>query len=130
MFLYFSIDSPVLHGARRLLLHNTFLTSLVENGIVGFTLFIMLIVKAAMNYFNVIRSETETSALRVLAISWQAILLFILFNGIKANWNENKLLWFCFAISMIVGTIQKKSALEEQTVESGSTTHLFAKRVA
>jgi O-antigen ligase len=120
MFVYFSINSPILHGLKRLPLHNMYLTQLVENGIVGLIFFLLLIVKSAWNYSCAIRSAGRDSPVGTLAITWQSILLLFLLNGAKGDWNANKLLWGCFALSLAIVAIQGDSVKLTDALESGS----------
>lgn len=106
MFHQYSSNYPIFHG---LPIFNTYLTYLVENGIIGLSLFLLLICRAVRNFIRVIRSADNSSPLKGLAITWQAIMLVILLNGIKGDWNTNKLLWISFAFSMILLSLQKET---------------------
>jgi O-antigen ligase len=121
LFAIYSINSPVLHGTRFLPLHNTYLTQLVENGIIGLLFFLLLIVRSGINYSGVIPAAGNDLRLKGLAITWQAVMLLILFNGLKGDWNTSKLLWFCFAISMVVMSVQNKHVNNDVTPEPGNT---------
>jgi O-antigen ligase len=104
MFNYFSIFSPILHGIKRVPAHNMFVTILVENGIVGLTIIIIIIIRTIKNLEDGIKHNPKYSN---LIITIESIFLIFLLNGIKANLETNKMLWFCVAFSMVIFQIRK-----------------------
>jgi O-antigen ligase len=101
MFQYYSIDSSLLHGTKTLMAHNAYITYLTENGIIGLLLFLLISIYSFINYEHAIRINGKDFHNKALAVTWEAIMLCILLNTIKGNWGDNKILWFCFGISMI-----------------------------
>jgi len=105
MFQHYSIYSPVLHGIKRVPAHSIYVTLLVENGILGLSLFLLIVGKTITNFE---RAILRNKSVKQLAITWESILMIILLNGTKLDLATNKLLWFCIAISIVVSQIPKE----------------------
>ena len=105
MFVYLSDQSPVLRGLKNLQAHNTYITYLAENGIVGLALFLIIIIRSMINFEYVAHLKGKLIQFKNLAITWESILMIFLLNGIKGNLNANKIMWFSFAISIVLGGV-------------------------
>lgn len=115
MFYYYSIDFL---GTKHLLTHNTYITFLTENGIVGLSLFLFIVFRSAQNYEKAIRQNVHNFSMKYLAISLEVIMLMLLMNATKQNLNSNKVLWIVFALSMVVTSLGKNSSQDLQELET------------
>ena len=116
MFMVRSIASPVLAGRKMLQAHNAYVTHLAENGIIGLMLFLMILVKSALNYEQAIRFFRDRQPqLAKLAITWQSVLLLYALNSLKGNLNTGKIFWLSFGISLVFQHMV--SALKQITPE-------------
>lgn len=102
MYMIRSIDSPLLHGVKMLQAHNAYITHLVENGVIGLFLFLVIILKSVSNYEAAIRLfHTYDLGLKKLAITWQSVLLLYALNSLKGNLNTGKIFWLTFGVSLV-----------------------------
>jgi len=102
MFVELSRYSPALHGVKKLQAHSTYITHLVENGIIGLLFFLCVVLRATVNYERAIRLSGDLVSMRKLAITWESIMLVFLLNGGKGNLNTDKLMWISFALSVVI----------------------------
>jgi O-antigen ligase len=107
MFQYYEGFSGI-YGQRALVAHNMYVTLLVENGIIGLFIFIFILFKSLFNYERTIRFSVNQEFVKELAITWEAIMLVLLLNGLKGEFEPNKVLWLCIGLSMVVGTLVKE----------------------
>lgn len=78
--------------------HNMYVSLLAENGIVGFTLFMLIIGAAYWSYIRVIR--TGTSEERSIAIIWMIALTVMMAGGLTKHDQYDKLLWATLGASL------------------------------
>jgi O-antigen ligase len=127
VFVYYSDQSPILHGVRNLQAHNTYITYLAENGIVGLGFFLFIIFKSIFNFEKVKQFKEGLAVFKNLAVTWESILLVFLLNGIKGNLNMNKIMWFSFAISVVLITIASQSIIRFSPLEEHQSTSQIRK---
>ena len=81
-------------------LHNTYLSALVETGLVGFVLFMILVILSFRNFWVAkFDDDKEWSALRN---AWFVIFLVVGLGEVTANGLYDKLFWFLFGISIYI----------------------------
>jgi O-antigen ligase len=119
-FILRSINSPFLRSGVNLVAHSSYITHLVENGVIGLLLFLILNLIAIINYENVIKMTKKTNfKLNRLAIIWEAVLLLYALNGLKGNQQIAKILWLSFGISLVLlnqANLKSKTEKEQKDI--------------
>lgn len=102
MFRIRSVGGAIYSGSRMVVAHNSYVSILVENGVIGLFFFLMVNFLSLLNFEKVIRlPKTLDPQVNKLAIAWQSVLLIYILNGLKGNYQYGKILWLAFGISMI-----------------------------
>lgn len=107
LFVFYSRNIVGLSRPTGIVLHNMYLTHLTENGIVGLSIFLYILIESSFNFIKGIRQSVVGSIQRNISTTWFSILIYISLNGIKGNYQLNKMMWFCFAISITFLTFIK-----------------------
>jgi O-antigen ligase len=74
--------------------HNTYLSILVNNGIVGFVIFLSLLARAAMSALR--SASAERKAIVFSLLCWMVAIA-------AGSWDHNRVAWFLLAISYTAG---------------------------
>jgi len=81
--------------------HNTYITVLAENGLVGFMVYISIL---ALTIYILFRLDwiyhRKNKYFTQLIIVWQATLAIILLNAVKGEWETSKISWICVGIAL------------------------------
>ena len=78
--------------------HNTYLNMLAETGIVGFLLFMLLLIFTLKNFLE--KRKTEDNLSDSLQNLWLSVFLVILISSLTMTVEYHKLLWFLIGISV------------------------------
>ena len=125
MFRLRSIDRPMYTGTRMLVAHNSYVSVLVENGLIGLALFAALNIIAFVNYEKVIQvTQKRNMRLKNLALAWQSVFFLYALNGLKGNHQTAKIMWIAFGVS----TVLLEFIQEEKTEGKISTANFYQKK--
>ncbi len=89
----------------RLVAHNTFFSVLVEQGVLGFALFFMLLITLVLSAWKLPRVER---------VFWLCILLTWAIGALDLTWEERKPTWFIFGL--LIAVAATKLAPEARSV--------------
>ena len=118
MFLIRSTEGTVYTGTKMLVAHNSYVSTLVENGLIGLILFGAVNFLSFLNFEKAIRLTKSTNPqLHKLAITWQSVLLIYMLNGVKGNYQFGKILWLAIGVSMVMLNFSCQ-AIKKDTTES------------
>jgi len=99
--------------------HNTYLSALAETGLVGFTLFSILLGLSFRNYIQ--QPKNNAVEIAMLQRVWLIVFIVVLLGEITANGLYDKLLWFLFGISIYFHN--QFSARPQENTTSQSVRH-------
>jgi O-antigen ligase len=103
-----SYIDPLYQRAQGAVVHNLFINALVETGLVGFSLFLLLLYSIARSLVRNIKNEINTKNAE-LGMIWLIILIQIGVFGLAHNVEYHKLLWLTAGMSIALS--QEKSRM-------------------
>ena len=78
--------------------HNMYISILAETGLVGFTLFMLMLLSALDSYWKTIRTGTRSE--KSIAIIWMIALIILMIGGMTKHDQYEKLLWSTIGASL------------------------------
>jgi O-antigen ligase len=89
--------------------HQTFLSALVETGIIGFTMFLSFLVGCLWKLRSMVKGTDKTVCMSILA-TW-------IISGCSLNLLLNKFTWFMFAIVLIIERFARAETKESSLID-------------
>ena len=105
-----------------LVAHNMYLSMLAETGIIGFGLFITLLINSFQNFWRA--GSIEDPAIKSLVNIWLTIFVVILLGGMTKTDQVDKMLWLTMGISVYfrnLSSMKTRKILEESIINTPGT---------
>lgn len=105
-------------GRRAAVPHNMYLTVLAEEGLIGLTVFMGILLVSAVYYLKAdLRSQRGKRRIFSLVVAWESVFLLLLMTGVKGSIQYYKPLWLAFGLSAV---LYRLTSLPGEDAGSGS----------
>jgi len=98
-------------------MHNLYVEILIQYGIVGLTVFLLIIIRVVVDLKNLLKLNkkhaTDTTYLIIPFIS----LATMLFAGLALSWQWRELLWYLISLCLVIGSFVEKY-VHENSIQS------------
>lgn len=95
---YYAFNLPVRYWSATA--HNTYILILAETGIIGFIIYILILLLSLTNFLN--KSSNVNDLMKSSKNTWLCAFIIILLSSLTLSLSYNKLIWFMIGISITV----------------------------
>ena len=91
----------------KIVVHNSYLTILVEYGLFGFIFFMGIVLSAYTKLMTIQTDMINNDRLKKLIFVWRGVFSYLLVISFKGDYFYLKSFWFCVSIAMIIVSFLK-----------------------